>query len=451
MDRESRGNVLLLTASAMVMNLIGLGVQAWLSRRIGADGLGLVQLCLSLNGLAATFAISGVRFGATRLVSEELGRGRAGQLPAAMNRCFGYAGFFGAAAALCLWLLAERAAGDWLGEPGCAAALRLSALSLPCISLSSAMSGYFTATGRIWKPTLVHLIEQLAGAGLVALRLSGLRGHSLPECCTAVIRGRVEADLLSLALMLALFLGDSARYDRGEKAEAGLEGRLLDITLPLALAAWCRSGLTTARHLLTPRGLESAGASARQALAGYGMIQGMVLPLLLFASVIPGAVAELIVPELTRAQVRGQARKIQETAGIQTRRSLAYSLAVSVILFSFAGPLARLLYHRIELARWIRALTPLVPVMYLDLVVDGCLKGLGKQRQSMGINVLDGLLGLGLCIWLLPRWGLKAYIGGFYVTEITNLALSLFCLIRALPASPAEAARRSQVRPEQTG
>ena len=451
MDREGRRNILLLTASALLTELIGLGLRSWLAGRIGADGLGLVQLCMSVEGLAATLAISGLRFGTTRLVAEELGLGRTGQVTAAVGCCLSYAALFGLAAGLGLWLLSDLAAARWIGEAGCARALRFSAISMPCIALSSALSGYFTAVGRLGKPALVHLIEQLAGVGLVMAHLSAYRGFEPGQCCAAVSRGRAEADLLSLGLMLLAFWQDSRRYPPDPSAAPDLDERLLGISLPLALAAYARSGLSTARQLLTPRGLEAAGDSARQALAGYGSIQGMILPLLLFPAMIPGAAAELAVPVLTGAQVRGEKEAIRKTAGALTRRSLAYSLAVSAVLFFLSGPLAERLFHRPDLARWIRLLVPLVPVMYLDTAVDGCLKGLGRQRESMGINVLDGLLGLGLCVWLLPRYGLRAYVGGFYLTELSNLALSLGCLFTALPASPAGAARRSPARPEQTG
>ena len=42
----------------------------------------------------------------------------------------------------------------------------------------------------------------------------------------------------------------------------------------------------------------------------------------------------------------------------------------------------------------------------------------------MGINILDSLLGLGLVIWLLPRYGLAAYIATIYITEAVNFLLS---------------------------
>ena len=87
--------------------------------------------------------------------------------------------------------------------------------------------------------------------------------------------------------------------------------------------------------------------------------------------------------------------------------------------------------------------------MYTDMTVDGCLKGLGEQVYSMGINILDALLGLLLVWWLLPKYALAAYIGIIYFTEILNFALSLARLkkvtslrFKSLLSWPGTAARR---------
>ena len=66
-------NTFLLTATSLLMSCIGMAFQVWLVGRIGSAGIGLYQLTLSVTNLMATFAISGIRFAATRLISEELG------------------------------------------------------------------------------------------------------------------------------------------------------------------------------------------------------------------------------------------------------------------------------------------------------------------------------------------------------------------------------------------
>ena len=169
-------NTFLLTGVSLLMSCIGIAFQVWLVGRIGSAGIGLYQLVLSVTGLAMTFAISGIRFASTRLISEELGALNCAGIRAAMRRCLGYALFFGLAAGLILWTLAEPIGFLWIGDARTVRSLRLSAVSMPCAALCAALSGYFTACGRVWKPSAVHLAEQLVGIALVALCLARPHG-----------------------------------------------------------------------------------------------------------------------------------------------------------------------------------------------------------------------------------------------------------------------------------
>ena len=417
-------NTALLTASSLLMQGIAMAFQVWLAGRIGPAGIGLYQLVLSVTGLCATFAISGIRFASTRLVAEELGLERPGGVRAAMGRCLGYGAFFGLAAAVILWELAEPIGFLWIGDARTVRSLRISAMSMPCISLCSSISGYFTACGRVWKPTLIHLIEQLSGIALVAFFLDRVPAGDIEKSCAAVTLGRAAADVLSLALMALAYGLDRRGHYRDQGAGGRLTLRMLHIAVPLALSAYARSALTTIQHLLVPRGLKAAGFSANSALAGYGVIQGMVLPVIFFPSCILAAAAELIVPELTAVQVRRDEKAIRRTSGELMRLSVLFSLGVGAFLYFCADPLGMLIYGSRDAGRYIRILAPLVPFMYTDMSVDGCLKGLGQQVWSMGINIADALLGLLLTWKLLPRYALAAYIGIIYATELLNFGLS---------------------------
>ncbi|MDO4973924.1 MAG: MATE family efflux transporter [Eubacteriales bacterium] len=439
--RDLVRNTALLTASSLLMSAFGMLFQAWLAGRLGPAGLGLWQLTLSTGNLAATFAISGVRFAATRLVAEELGREEAGDVRAAMRRCLAYGSFFGIAALLGLLLLAEPIGVLAIGDARCVPALRLTAASLPCIALSSALSGYFTACGRIGKPTLIHLFEQLCGALLVWRFLGLVSGEDLARNAAAVALGRAAADLLSLLLMFFAYGRDVRGHSSTGGGEA-LTARLLRIALPLALSAYARSTLSTLQHLLVPRGLRAAGYTADKALAGYGIVHGMSLPLLLFPACLLAALAELIVPELTEMQVRREEDTIVRTVRSLLTKSFLYSLIVGALLFFCADPLAFHIYKSSQAGRYIRILAPLVPILYTDMAVDGCLKGLGQQLWSMAINVLDALFGLFLLWKLLPRYALTGYLALVYLSEIFNFTLSALRLRRVLPHGAPSGDRR---------
>ena len=272
----------LLTASSLVMRCIALVFQMWLVSRIGAAGVGLYGLVGSVGFLAATVAISGIRFTSTRLISEELGLKRSGGVGKAMRICIAYSLFFGFASALILYLCAEPIGFLWVGDARTVLSLRILSLSLPFVSLSSVIYGYFTASGRIFKAAAVQVLEQLIRIGLVVFLLGFAPSGDLEKSCAAVSAGSTAAEILSFFLMLAVFLFDRRKHGKKPEPSPRLPARMLNIAVPLALSAYARSSLSTLEQLLVPRGLKKAGYSANGALAGYGTIQGMVFPIIFF-------------------------------------------------------------------------------------------------------------------------------------------------------------------------
>ena len=109
-----------------------------------------------------------------------------------------------------------------------------------------------------------------------------------------------------------------------------------------------------------------------------------------------------------------------------------FSCAIAAFLYVCAEPLAWYVYKSSQAGRYIRILAPLVPILYTDMTVDGCLKGLGQQVWSMGFNILDALLGLLLVVWLLPRYALTGWLSIVYFTEIFNSLLSALRLSKTL-------------------
>lgn len=421
-------NTALLTGSSLAMSAISMAFQVWLAGRIGSAGIGLYQLVLSVAFLCTTFAVSGIRFAATRLVSEELGHERSWSVAAAMRRCFAYSLFFGLSAMAVLFSFAEPIGFLWIGDARTVKSLKLIAFSMPFLSLSSVMSGYFTACGRVWKPTVVHLGEQLITIGFVAYFLAHSPAGDIEKNCAAVMLGNVCGDVISFVCMLLFYLTDRHSVRDYSAQKLKLTSRMLKVALPLAVSAYARSALSTLEHLLVPRGLKAAGFSADKALSGYGVIQGMVLPIVSFPACILMALAELIIPELTEAQVRGNDGDISKTVSSLIKKGLGYSSAVALVLFVFADKLGVRIYSSPEAGDYLRLLAPLIPIMYTDMVADGCLKGLGQQLWCMGINLLDALLGV-LLVWqVLPVFALKGYICIIYFNECLNFALSIMRL-----------------------
>ena len=424
-------NTVLLTISTLLLRVIGMVFQAWLASHLGAEGIGLYQLAGSVTVLFSVFAVSGIRFAATKLVSEET-TSQIGNAAAVIRCCALYALFFGFISAALLWHSAGPLGFLWVGDARVVLSLRIASAAMPLIALSAVLNGYFTACGHIWKMVLVQFLVTLVGAGISIALLLHIDLCDLEKTCAIITVGSVISEILGFVFLLLFYLEESRHWRAKEEKTACLTKRMLSAALPLALSSYTRTALNTLEHMMIPKTLRLSGLSAEAALSGYGVVHGMALPAVLFPACLLFSLAEMIVPELTRSKTQRQTARISHIVRSCRAGTLIYASITAVLLFCFASEIAVHIFHNVDCAKNIRLLAPLIPIMNLDTVTDGCLRGLGQQSRVMTINILDAALGVALVLLLLPINGLKGYIQMIWITETVNCMLSSFSLIRAL-------------------
>ncbi len=417
-------NTILLTITAFIMRGIGMLFQIYLSRKIGAAGLGLFQLIMSVYMLFMTIAISGIRFATTRLVSEELGVKADGAVGGIVRKCLIYALAFGTAAAAALYFLSDLMGLMWIKDTRSVLSLRILSISLPFLAMSSVLSGYFTAVCRVIKSAAAQFVEQVCRILIVMLFFSMALDLDTEHACAVIVAGGVAGDFVSFAIQYTLYLFDKRRY-RQPRSTGGITVRMLGISLPLAFSSYARTALSTLQQILIPRGFEKSGATAHQALSDYGTIHGMVFPVITLPSALFTSLSEIIVPELTDAQVKGDSHTIEGLVGRILRLCTVFSLGVAAVLFRYSGELGQCIFGDGDVGKYMRILSLLMPVMYLDSVTDGMLRGLGQHMHSMWYNIADSVISLILVYVLLPKWAVAGYIFIIFFTEVFNFALSI--------------------------
>ena len=135
----------MLAAVALAMRGVSLLFNSYITGKVGAEGMGLLSLTMSVYAFAVTFATSGISLAVTRLVAAALGRGEGERARRVLRAAFLYACVFGGVAALALYFGSDLLAVRVLGDVRTRASLRLLSLSLLPIALSSVYSGYFVA------------------------------------------------------------------------------------------------------------------------------------------------------------------------------------------------------------------------------------------------------------------------------------------------------------------
>ncbi len=410
-------NTILLATSNILLRLIALCFQSYLAGRIGAENLGLFGIISSVGVVFATIAISGVRFGTTRLVAEEDGCGN--KNPHSLMRCaFIYSLIFGVISGAVLYLGSDLLSSHWVMNPSAAAPLRIMALSMPFISFASVIEGYFTAKQKVFRLISAEIAAQLLRVIFVAVNLK--ESNIIETLTQGMLIG--EASLFLGAVLL--YVKDSAGK-REESPKRGNFLRLIRISCPLAVSAYMRTGLSSLGQIIIPHGLKKGGMGSKSAFATYGIVSQMSLPVIMFPAALLGALGEVLVPRLTEAQVQGRKIGISYIVNRALRLGVIFSFGVAGVMFFFSQPLGRGIYKSIEAGEYIKIFAPLVPIVYIDCVTDGCLKGLNQQLHSMMYNVMEGIINVVLLFVLLPKTAIMGYIAVMYIKEIFNAFLSI--------------------------
>ncbi len=425
--REFLKNACVMAAAAVLMRTVSVSYQAYLSARVGAEGMGLFTLTMSIYSFAITFATSGIQLAVTRLVSECLGRGEVGAARAALKRATMYALAFSVCGGLVLFFGAPFIGGTILGDARTILSVRILAFTLPPIALCGVMGGYFTAVRRVAGHAVTQLVEMGARMFTTVYLIGYLAPFGMEYSCAAVVAGGAVAQVLSCALLGLCYLFDRRRHLQGSGGDArGMTARLCHIALPVALSAYIRSALLTVEHILIPRALVRGGRRTREeALTTYGILQGMALPVVMYPMAVLSSCASLLVPVFAAHNARGEEARVNSIASRMLHHTTVFAVGCTALFSFFAYDLGSALFSSMTAGKYILFLAPVVPLMFLDHVTDCALKGLGEQIWSMWVNIADSLISILLVLLLLPRFGAMGYIGVIVLAEGFNFSLSI--------------------------
>ena len=418
-------SALLLTGVNLLLRFVGTSFQVYLSGRIGAAGIGLVQLVLSVGMLSMTAGIAGIRTSTMYLTAEELGKKRPGNVIWVLSGCVLYSIVCSAVIGAGIYFCAPAIARYWIGDLRVISSVRLYACFLPISCLCGVMVGYFTAANRIGTLAAVEVAEQLFSMTATMLLLTLWAGTDPSRACISVICGSSLGACLTLCLLVIMRVRE--RIKPGPRIP--VRKRLLHTAVPLAIADDLKAGISTAENLMVPNRLALYPKIA-DPLAAFGLVSGMVFPVLMFPAAILFALAELLIPELARCNAAGSKTRICYLARRSLRLALLYGCLFCGLMILLAEPLCLRLYESDQAGIYLRRFAFLVPMLYCDAITDAMIKGLGQQKICVRYNIITSLLDVAFLFLLLPRYGLDGYFVSFLVTHLLNFVLSLHRLLK---------------------
>jgi len=423
-------NSVIIMMSSLIIKVIASVFDIFLANEIGAEAIGVYSLIMSIYMFAVTVATSGVNLAATKVISEEIEKENTANVPRIVKRCFLYSLIMGCFACILIIGFTPYISTHWLMDKVSHTVLYVLAISLPFVSMTSAISGYFLAIRNVLRTSISQIAGQLIRIGIVFFLVTKMFPSNINNSALALVIGSTFSEIISFIFLYISYLKDRKKHNELHSTEKTLTKRILKISLPIAITSYIRSGLNTLKQIIIPIRLKLSGMSYEKAIAEYGIICGMAMPIIMFPSVIVYSYSSLLVPEFSRFSVHKDKNVMAGTISKMFKITLYFSIAITGILMYFGRDLGNLLYNTPDVGWYIKIMAPLITLIYLDNVIDSILKGLGKQVSVMCCNILDLVISVSFIYYLLPIFGSVGYIIVMYISEILNYSISVITLFK---------------------
>lgn len=430
-------NTFILLVSSIILQVITTFFNIYISNTIGEEAVGVFSLVMSVYMFGITLASAGINIASTRIVAEELACKNEVGAKTAARRCVLFSLLFGLGASLIFFIFADFITIHCLHNRISKNVIYLICIALPFISMSAAINGYFTAVRRVYKNAFAKFGEEIVKIVCTAILLKSFMPDGIDYACYSLILADVISEATSFIHLYILYWRDK-RDSLVESRYKDLESynrRILRITIPVAITSYIRSGLSTLKQLIIPSSLQRSGMNSSNALISYGIVNGMAMPIIMFPVILVTSFSGLLIPEFSRYHAQGKYKKIKSTSILILACTLIFSIFVAICIFVFSDELSNFIYHKTEIAKYLRILSPLIVIMYLDIVIDGILKGLDAQVDVMIVNVFDCLVSIAFIYFLVPVLGFSGYIMSIFVSEVIDFSLSGYRLLKILRKS----------------
>lgn len=418
---------ILLTSAGLITRVLGFFYRIFLSRTIGAEGLGVFNLIHPVFGICFALCAGSIQTAISQSVAANSRKGRSIfrtgliiSVGISMVLAYGIIQF------------KDGIANNILMEPRCAPLLIFVAVSVPCSAIHACINGYYYGMQKPQVPAMAQIIEQFIRIGAVFLIADIMIKSGITITVQLAVLGHLIGEIAS-----SLYTVTAYRFFPPKMAQdaspipsgfGDTAPELMQLALPLMGNRLILNVLASAEAILIPSRLQMSGLSDSAALSVYGVLTGMALPFILFPSTVFNSLAVLLLPTVAEAQSEGNDRRI----GAAISTSIRYCLYVGILCIGiftlFGNDLGVSVFKDNTAGSYMTILAWLCPFLYLVTTMGSILNGLGRTSVTFIQNVISMVIRLLFVLFGIPRFGILAYLTGALLSEILLALMHVFTL-----------------------
>ncbi|MEK4486581.1 oligosaccharide flippase family protein [Psychrobacillus sp. FSL H8-0484] len=291
--------------------------------------------------------------------------------------------------------------GNLLKNDAIAMTLYVSIAIVPIAAAGGILKGFFQGIARLEETAVAQLMEQIVRIILISFLLPFFLTSASPQEAAAY------AMFISLLAELAALLYLKWKYNKWKykqtytKAKSGYPlSPLFAIALPSSGSRLFGSFTWFLEPIIFIKALAITGMTAVAATTLYGVISGVLIPLVLFPSFIPYALSIVLIPAVSDAFARKNYSLLKERIHLSLKFSTLTGCYAATLFYLHGGELVSALFHVENGTVYMKILSPIFFFYYIQSPLFSILQALNNSRAAF-LNSLYGGVGKLLLLFFL--------------------------------------------------
>ena len=407
-------STIILIIGGLLTKILGMLIRIVTTRVVGVTGIGLYMLVMPTYSLFITIATLSLPVAISKLVSENTRNNKnvvLGIIPIAL--------FFNIIIITILIFSSHFIADTLLQNSKLYYPILAISVTLPFITLSSIIRGYFFGKEKVFPITLSNIIEQLTRLILTMTLVSYMLRYSLVVAITTVVLINILSEGLSIVVLL-LFLPKEKIHREDFHKDNKILQQVFDISIPNTGARLIGSITYFFEPIILTNILKFIGYSGDFITLEYGVINGYVYPLLLLPSFFTLAISSSILPVVSNSY----SNRNYDYTKKKIKQAILFSLLIGIpatMVFMFIPHIPlKLVYNTTLGLEYIKVTAPFFLLHYIQAPLTSTLNGMGYAKVAMRGTLYGGIIKiLSLIIFSLMKIGLWSLV----ISTILNIVV----------------------------
>lgn len=417
-------SIFILLIGGFITKIFGFLIKILFTRTIGQEGISLYTIVMPTYSLLITIATFALPISISKLVSENKIRSKTIVFSTA---CFIL--LFNAVFIIFILFLAPVISKYLLKQPNVTPLIWAMAATLPFISISSILKGYFLGKFKVAPNTISNIFEQLFRIFFLIVILPYFAQKNVMLGVILFILVNVITELISI-FTFSLFLPKEAFLHKEElTVQKNIINRVLSISIPSVSSRFIGNIGFFLEPIILTNLLLFSGYSNNFILTEYAAYNAYAIGLLTLPSFFVSAISQILIPEISKFHAKKETFMIKK----RLKQALIYSFLIglvsSVFILWFRNPLLMILYKTTNGSDYILALAPFFVLFHLEAPLSSTLQALDKSKTAMKITLYGMILKLVLLTILsLAHIGLYSLV----ISEIINIIFVVLAHIQVI-------------------